>query len=319
MYRNYSLIGIAMLSIAAYAQETVRPSFEVASVKLSPPPDFSRGRGGLQRSGPKVDAGRLDTGSMSLRDVIMGAYRVKLYQLAGPDWMKSVMVNIVATLPAGASEDQIPEMLQGLLEERFGLKAHQETRDQPVYALTVTKGGPKMRDAVPSNDPELAPVATAGPDFGMFSQWSNAKMSGDPMKGMTITGLPQGGTVKVSMTSAGMHMESSTTDMPTLASLLTLFMDHPVFDKTGLKGNYQVGLDLSMEDMMNLMSKNGGGFGGPPGGGRFGSNPFAGGGADSTGSSVFLSLQQLGLKLEPQKAPMPMLVIDRLEKTPVEN
>jgi uncharacterized protein (TIGR03435 family) len=101
----------------------------------------------------------------------------------------------------------------------------------------------------------------------------------------------------------------------------TLFMDHPVFDKTGLKGNYQIGLDLSMEDMMNLMSKNGfsGGWGGPPGGVRFGPNPFAGGGADSTGSSVLLSIQQLGLKLEPQKAPMPMLVIDHLEKTPVEN
>ena len=172
---------------------------------------------------------------------------------------------------------------------------------------------------MPNNDPELAPVTTKGPDFGLFSQWSNAKMNGDPTKGMTITGLPQGGTIKMSMTAAGMHLESSTMDMPTLATQLTQYLDRPVFDKTGLKGNYQVALDLGMEDMMNLMSKNGfGGPGGFQGGGDFGGrpNPFGG---DAAGSSILISIQQLGLKLDREKAPMPMLVIDHLEKTPTEN
>ena len=142
------------------------------------------------------------------------------------------------------------------------------------------------------------------------------------MRGMTITGLPQGGTVKMSMTGSGIHLESSMMDMPALVTQLTQFLDRPVFDKTELKGSYQVALDLGMEDMMNMMSKNGfGGGGPPPGGGNFGGgpNPFAGGGGDSAGSSILISIQQLGLKLEPQKAPMPMLMIDHLEKTPVEN
>jgi uncharacterized protein (TIGR03435 family) len=316
MYIRYALLGLAMVAETAHAQ-TKPPSFEVASVKLAPPLDFSAGRGGPQRLGVRIDAGRLDIGSLPLRDVITGAYRLKSYQLEGPEWMKSVMVNIVATLPAGAAEDQIPEMLQILLLERFGLKAHQETRDQPVFALIVGKGGPKMKDAVPSNDPELAAAATTkGPDFGMFSQMSNAKMSGDPMKGMTITGLPQGGTLKMSMTSAGIHLESSTMDMPTLVTQLTQYLDRPVFDETGLKGNYQIGLDLSMEDMMSLMSKNGfaGGGGPPPGRGDFGPNPFAGAGGESSGSSILMSIQRLGLKLDSRKSPMPMLVIDHFGK-----
>ena len=108
-------------------------------------------------------------------------------------------------------------------------------------------------------------------------------------------------------------------DMPTLATQLTQYLDRPVFDKTGLKGNYQVALDLGMEDMMNLMSKNGfGGASGFQGGSDFGGrpNPFGG---DAAGSSILISIQQLGLKLDREKASMPMLVIDHLEKTPTEN
>ncbi len=114
-------------------------------------------------------------------------------------------------------------------------------------------------------------------------------------------------------------------DMPTLTEELSQFLDRPVIDKTELKGNYQIALDLSMEDMMNMMSKgNFGGGGGPPGGpdgGGFGPpGGFpVGAGAEGSGSTVLQSIQKLGLKLDSQKAPEKMIVIDHLEKTPTEN
>jgi uncharacterized protein (TIGR03435 family) len=308
---------------AAFSQTPAPPAFEVATVKISPPLDFGAMMAGKARIGVKMDAGRIDIGSTSLRDVILAAYRLKEFQLSGPDWMKTVSVDILAKLPAGASESQVPEMLQTLLAERFGLKIHREARDHPVYALVVGKAGLKLKEAVP--DPENPPVAAdpKAPDFGMMSRMANSKMSGDPAKGMVISGLPQGGTMRMSFTGAGMHIESSSLTMSALAEDLTQYLDRPVVDKTGLKGSYQVGLDVSMEDMRNFMSKQSfpGGGGPPPGGGDFGGagNPFAAGGSETSGSSILESVQRLGLKLETQKATMDAIVVDHLEKTPLEN
>jgi uncharacterized protein (TIGR03435 family) len=333
MHRSSNLFRIAalLLSAAVWGQTTPPPSFDAASVKISGPLDPAAMMAGRGRLGVKIDAGRINIANTSLFDVIMGAYRVKDYQLSGPDWMKQVRVDIVGTLPKGATEDNIPEMLQWLLAERFGLKVHRETKEHPEYALVVAKGGAKVKDAV--DDPEHPAVATdtKAPDFGMMSRMSNAQMSGDPSKGMVISGLPQGGTMRVSFGGAGLHIESSSATMKTLAEDLSQYLDRPVFDKTGLTGHYQVGLDLSMEDMMNFMSKQGGfaGGGGPPpggfGGGRggaFGDGGFpaaAGNSSEPAGASIIQSLQQLGLKLDTQKAPIEIIVVDHLEKSPLEN
>lgn len=317
----------AVLLVSGASAGTL-PSFEAASVRVSAPLDFMAMRSGKAHVGAKYDAGRLDIGSMSLRDVIIAAYRIKAYQLEGPDWMRGVMVDIVATLPADSSEDQIPEMLQSLLIERFGLKMHKETKEEPIYALIVAKGGPKLKDA-PPDDPNAPPVRVNpnGPDFGMMGRMANSTMSGDPMRGMVITS-PQGDTMKVSMSGSGIHMEASKMDMTTLTEQLTQYLDRPVIDRTNLKGNYQIALDLTMEDMMNFMRKQSfaGGGGPPPGAGEFGSPggfpggvPGSGGGSDGGGSSVMASIQRLGLKLDPQKAPGQLLVIDQLEKAPTEN
>ena len=55
--------------------------------------------------------------------------------------------DIVATMPPGVSRDQIPEMLQSLLAERFSLAVHRENKEQPVYALVVSKTGPRLKAA----------------------------------------------------------------------------------------------------------------------------------------------------------------------------
>lgn len=334
MHRIYIIFAIALvLTAAVWAQTTQAPSFDAASVKISGPLDPTAMMAGRGRLGVKIDAGRIDIANTSLFDVTMAAYRVKDYQLSGPDWMRQVRVDIVATLPKGVSEDDIPEMLQSLLAERFGLKIHRETKEHPEYALVVAKGGAKLKEAVDDPEHPAAPADAKAPDFGMLSRMSNAQMSGDPSRGMVISGLPQGGTMRVSFGGAGLHIETSSATMKTLAEDLTNYLDRPVFDKTGLTKHYQVALDVSMEDMMNFMSKQGGfGAGGPPPGG-FGpgrggpGGGFGGGGvslasggdSEPAGASILASLQQLGLKLDTQKAPIEVIVVDHLEKTPLEN
>jgi uncharacterized protein (TIGR03435 family) len=317
-----------MMAGSLWSQTSTSPAFDAASVKLSAPLDATAMMSGRARLGIKIDAGRIDIANTSLFDVIAAAYRLKDYQLSGPDWMKAVRVDIVGTLPKGTSQGDIPEMLQTLLAERFGLKIHRETKEHPEYALVVAKGGSKLKEAAEDPEHPATVVDAKAPDFGLMSRMSNAQMSGDPTKGMVISGLPQGGTMRVSFGGAGLHIESSSATMKTLADDLTQYLDRPVIDKTGLTKHYQVALDVSMADTMNFMSKQsfpggggpGGGFGGGFGGGTGGTNGGAAGGeSEPAGASILASLQQLGLKLDTQKAPIEAVVVDRLEKTPLEN
>jgi uncharacterized protein (TIGR03435 family) len=142
-------------------------------------------------------------------------------------------------------------------------------------------------------------------------------------RGAVIKGGPNG-TMKMSMGENGvMRMEMSKTSMSALADMLAPFVDRPVIDMTDLKGNYQVALELPMEDLMRLararVPELAGvpGAGGPagPGGGA----PAAPTASDPSGTSIFQANQQLGLRLEPRKAPIETIVVDHLEKTPTEN
>src|SRR5579859_2649457 len=136
-----SITGAGLLffaSLAAFAQ----PAFEVASVKPAPPPSDNR-----MRVGMSGDAGRVNFSNVTLIDVMARAYNVKDKQISGPDWLKSERYDIVATLPAGAPRDQTPMMLQSLLEERFKLSLHRETKVLPIYALVVGKNGSRLHKA----------------------------------------------------------------------------------------------------------------------------------------------------------------------------
>jgi uncharacterized protein (TIGR03435 family) len=108
-----------------------------------------------------------------------------------------------------------------------------------------------------------------------------------------------------------MHVEASKMAMSMLAEALSRYVDHPVVDMTELKGNYQVVLDISQEDIRAVMRSVGAAM------------PAGAGGATDTasepGSSIVTSVQQLGLRLEARKVPLDMIVIDHLEKLPTEN
>src|SRR6516162_806925 len=79
-----------------------------------------------------VEGGRVDIRFMTLRKLIVTAYRIKPHQLSGPDWMERQRFDITAKMPEGASRDQVPEMLQVLLADRFQLSIHHENKDTPV-------------------------------------------------------------------------------------------------------------------------------------------------------------------------------------------
>jgi uncharacterized protein (TIGR03435 family) len=116
-----------------------RRAFEVASVKRMPTPT------GGYHSSTKLDPGRLTCTNITLRQLIVNAFAVKDYQVFGPDWMNSEVYDISATLPAGATGDQVFPMMQTLLAERFGMAFHREVRELPVYALVLAKGGSKLK------------------------------------------------------------------------------------------------------------------------------------------------------------------------------
>jgi len=120
-------------------------SFEVASIKTAQAITPAMFTSGKLHVGMSVDAARVDIGNMSLAELIPMAFKVKSYQVSGPEWMKAQRFDILAKMPEGATKDQVPEMLQALLEERFQLKVHRENRDYAVYGLMVGKGGSKLR------------------------------------------------------------------------------------------------------------------------------------------------------------------------------
>ena len=82
---------------------------------------------------------------MSLYGLILTAYRLEDYQLTGPDWMIMDTFDILANMPESATKEQLPEFLQAMLAERFGLVVRRESKEQSIYALTVGKGGPSLR------------------------------------------------------------------------------------------------------------------------------------------------------------------------------
>ena len=303
-------------------------AFEVATIRPAKMPTPADVMSGKMHVGMKVDLARVDIGFMSLTEMICKAYNIKNYQVSGPDWMGGMggqRFDILAKMPEGATKDQVPEMLQALLADRFKLAMHRESKEHPIYALVVGKGGPKMKEAAadPPVPPAVAKSDAAPGDPGAepapakdSSPQIKFKATGEGSGTATVRGPD--GNAKMTFSTSGMHMEFEAMTMDKFAETLTPFLDKPVVDMTELKGNYLVVLDLSMEDLKNV-------------GRRFGmAMPGAGAASGDTNAlpsdavsdpagSVFKSVQALGLKLESRKAPLDQIVIDHIEKMPTEN
>ncbi len=103
--------------------------------------------GQMPNLGPKIGDSQATFNYMSLKDLIALAYKLKAFQVSGPDWMASERFDINAKLPEGSSKEDAPAMLQALLKDRFALVAHMDRQEHPVLALVVGKDGPKMKKA----------------------------------------------------------------------------------------------------------------------------------------------------------------------------
>jgi len=303
-------------------------AFEVATIRPAKMPSQTDLMNGKMHVGMKTDAARVDIGFMSLNDLICAAYKVKSYQVSGPDWMGAMneRFDVLAKMPEGATKDQVPEMLQALLADRFKLAIHHDSKERPVYALIVGKNGSKLKESPPDAPAPAAadkseaapgePPADAAPPKDAAPQMkfrANADGSG------TATVRGPDGPAKMSFGPNGMHLEMEKMTMAKLAETLTPFLDKPVLDMTELKGNYQVALDLAMDDLKNVARKMG--VATPVAsslvGGDAGKLP-SDAAADPSGS-IFTSVQQLGLKLDPRKLPLDLIVIDHMEKMPTDN
>ncbi len=141
-----------------------RPQFEVASVK----PAANDETGGRRHSDDAEDdakpaVARHDSDgrtravsawrNWALLDLIAAAYSVRATQVSGPAWLSDQGFDIEAKLPDGTPKEELNAMLQSLLEERFGLKAHRDTQTRQGFALVVGKNGPKLKPAEPPPAP----------------------------------------------------------------------------------------------------------------------------------------------------------------------
>lgn len=128
---------LLLAAAAAFAQSGHRPAYEAASVKLN--------TSGSTNNDSHSTEGQIVMTNLPLDRLIQRAYGVGPAQVAGPDWLWSVRVDIAAKYPAGASEDDRFLMLRTLLEDRFKLAAHQATKEIPGYVLVAAKSGFKLK------------------------------------------------------------------------------------------------------------------------------------------------------------------------------
>jgi len=193
-------------------------NFDAASVRPGPPANTGRFTitGGPGTSDPTF----LRYANIPLKRVLMAAYEVKYWQIAGPDWLDRLRFDITARLPDGATREQSLAMMRGLLAERFQMTVHRETRELPVYALLQDKSGVKLK---PSAD-------AAGDENAIASVKQNEGKDGFPVLTPGASGViveTRNGRARISGFHAGLAK---------LADFLSTQLGRPVLDRTGIAG-----------------------------------------------------------------------------------
>ena len=273
-----ALVGITTLA----AQE---PAFDVASIR----PTQSTANSEIRT----MPNGRFTATNATARSLILRAYGLVDAQLIGaPGWLESERYDIdarPAAPPAGGPEAILP-MLRMLIVERFKLKAHAETRELPAYALIYARRDQQL-------GPQIRPTQTdcTRPSALTADEVRASVRDGWPQCGMTYyvnftTNTPAGSSVKMRVRRAG-------TTIPAFATSLQPMVDRPVIDQTGLQGLFDVEYSYAPQ---------------PP-------TPGVESAFGPDAPMVFIAHEeQLGLKLEGRRMPVPVLVIDSIDH-PTEN
>jgi uncharacterized protein (TIGR03435 family) len=239
--------------------------------------------------------------SMTVASLFGYAYGAESYQIAGPTSTTEDRFDIEARIPDGTLRPDDRRMLQSLLTERFNLAFHMEKRESTVYVLSLGKHGEKLNPSLPDS---------ARPGTGTPASVSNSE---DGPAKSTVTNNPDGSstidmgkrgtqTIKFDQEDWSQHWEFSKMTMEDLAGRLSICLGSGVQhieDQTGVKGNYQVAFDCPISSPW------------PPANSSSGSTlPLE----PQDSSSLFRSLDALGLKLEKRKIQVDVYVIDHIER-----
>lgn len=265
------------------------PAFEVASVK---PNNSGDGRVMFQNQ-----PGRFTATNVTLRMLIRQAYQLQDSQITGgPGWLADDHFDLVAKLDGtpqeaffaqrGGGPTPLQLALRALLAERFGVVMHNETKEMPIYALIVARSDGKLGPQLKKSDTDCAALAAAGRGRGPGGP------GGPPAPGQPIACGIQIGFGNLNMGGASMSQ---------FATSLATFVGRMVLDKTGLTGGWDLNLTWTPDNLPQRPA-------GAP-------EPLVNGAAiDPNGPSIFTAIQeQLGLKLDSQRGPVDVLVIDKAE------
>jgi uncharacterized protein (TIGR03435 family) len=289
MVREFTVVAVVcaiggLLVVGLSAQEPLR--FEVASIRPSP----------SQPVGPvgvRVTQSEARFSFVSLKAYICVAFGLRDHQVDGPQWLSTTRFDIVAKRPEGVhSLNQVPGMMQALLVERFRLRTHWARRDFPVYGLELAPQGPPLNRMPDEAPPEGPFTALSGPSAGR-----------------KVSTFGDGSTLAL----GDNRFEATRMTMAMLADSLTPFVDRPVVNMTGAEGRYDVAFTLAADDFLAMMRRSvaAAGFAVP-------AEDFLRLDATST-VAVRDALEQVGLRLQPQRAPLDVLVIDSLDRVPTAN
>jgi uncharacterized protein (TIGR03435 family) len=279
-----------LLVAASTAFGQTKPAFEVASIR--PSADQVTGvRVGFQATGSQVRVT-----AMSIKDYVGIAFGTRPQQIEGPEWIGSQRFDVVATIPDGVPSSQVTAMLRTLLEDRFQLKVHRETKDQPVYVLGVSKAGARLKESKPDPNAPAEPAGTVNVSGG----GNNAGV------GIDIGGGRSFAVADNQLRVRGMQMRD-------VAEVLTRFVDRVVVDQTGLTGTYDITLELTPDEFnaIRIRSAVNAGVPLPPQAMRLLDN--------ASPDTLSAPLSKFGITFEARKAPLEVIVIDSVLKTPTEN
>ena len=297
----FAMVGAAMLFRFEAAGSAQSPQavpgdrhFEVASVKpmLSP---FDQGRmsanGGaveLSRIGISTQpGGRFTAGTVTLKQLIANAFDVRDYQIeGGPPWLTSDYFEVTANAGADASPDDVRSMLRTLLAERFGLRTHTDTRQAPLHVLMLARADGRLGSGLKRTTPECIQQIEdrkAGKSTGQAFNSNNRPTA--PVCGAVFTMVNANGAQMVMM--GGMELTS-------LVRQISTQLAAPVVDRTGLTGLFDITLEFMSARRI--------------GGRAPGLDPNS---TEPMPVPIEAAIQpQLGLKLEKETGPLPIVVID---------
>jgi uncharacterized protein (TIGR03435 family) len=244
--------------------------------------------------GLRTQGDRILIGGFTFREYVALAYRVRPSQVVGPDWITGDRFELNAKRPDGTTADQIPDMMQMLLDVRFGLKTHRDKREMAVHALVVGKQPLRLTAAETASQPQSggpANVAVSGSADGVVATLAN---------GASYGYFPNG------------RFEGKKMTMAVLAATLERLVDRPVVDATSLTGPFDFLFNFPPEAYQPIIIRSAVNAGIPMA-------PQALRLMESAGSPIVDAIEQLGLKLDPRRMAIDVIVIDDARRLPTEN